>query len=97
MFKKFVLATALVGSVLATGTSASAADYAQATPAPPPERVTPIGDFSASESPGGYSAVVLHCSGHTVCDSLIRYCAKHGGTYYDNTDRGYKGVCVGSN
>ncbi len=94
MFNKFVLATAIVGSVLATGASASAADYARDTTAPPPSRVAPISDFSGSEPPG-YSAYVLQCSGHAVCDSLQKFCANVGGEYYVHSDpKVIKGACI---
>ncbi|BAN01650.1 hypothetical protein [Ilumatobacter coccineus] len=94
MFNKFVLATALVGSVLATGASASAAEFSSTPPTSPPERVTPIGDFSGKEAPG-YSAYTLVCSGRVVCESLQRFCAKEGGNYYDVSDRnGGVGVCI---
>ena len=94
MFKKFLLATALAGSVLTTGASASAADFAQDTPAPPPSRVTPIGDFSGSEPPG-YSAYTIRCVGHVACDSLQAWCARDGGSFYDYAGiGGTKGMCI---
>ena len=80
MFKKFVLATTLVGSMFATGASTSAADYTQATPPPPPSRTTPIGDFSGVE-PVTTHGYVHTCSGYRICDGLQRFCANDGGTY----------------
>jgi len=96
MFKKFVLATALVGSVFATGAGASAGDYAQAEPPPSPPRTAPIGDLSGSE-PVATHAYVLRCEGWNQCESLQKFCAKDGGMYrttHDNGGNDIGGACV---
>ena len=94
MFKKLLLATTLAGSVVATGASASAADFAQADPPPPSPRTTPAGDFSGAE-PVATHAYVLTCSGYRICDGLQRFCANDGGHYVERAGGGsVVGVCV---
>ncbi len=96
MFKKFVLAATLVGSVFATGASASAADYAHAEPPPPPPRTASIDDFSGTEPRATYG-YVLRCEGWNQCEGLQSFCAKDGGIYvttHDNGGNDIAGACV---
>lgn len=91
MFTKFLLATALVGSTLATGASVSAGDIARQPPPPPP--VVLIDDYQAPERPGA-AAYTVTCTGATACSSLSAWCKKEGGTFTDWVGRdGTKGVC----
>ena len=92
MLKKFVLATTLVGSVLATGTSASAKDFAQAERSP----TTTIDDFTGTEPRVTYG-YVLSCEGWNQCEGLQRFCAEDGGIYvttHDNGGTDIAGACV---
>ena len=94
MFTKFLMTTALVGSVLATGANVSASNIArETTPPPPPPPVVLIDDYSAPERPG-FAAYTVTCLGSTACLSLRTWCKKNGGTFTDWVGpQGTKGVC----
>ncbi|MEL6892579.1 MAG: hypothetical protein AAFP84_13340 [Actinomycetota bacterium] len=95
MFKRFIVATALVGPALGLGSGVSAADFADPTPTPPTPP-TIVGDLAPPDDPR-VPTYTITCLGSTACDSLSRRCADNGGEYDSHTGRDgeTKGVCSG--
>ncbi len=95
MFKKLLLATAISGSVFATGPSVSATDHVQVEPAPTSPGTTPVGDFAGTAPRVAPTYHVNTCHTYRICDGLKRFCANEGGYYSEQDSNGtIVGICV---